>query len=50
VLNISSDEEQITEMIKRVSKIEILDSEKQEKLKQYFDYENGLWSPKGVLI
>lgn len=50
VLNISSDEEQTTEMIKRVSKIEILDSEKQEKLKQHFHYENGLWSSRGVLI
>ena len=46
IMSISSDETQIKEMLKEVSEIEILDSEKQQKLTKYFDFNEGFWSIK----
>jgi hypothetical protein len=45
-MRISSDETQIRMMLKEVSEIEILNSEKQQKLTKYFDFNEGFWSIK----
>ena len=48
IFSTSTDEDEITRMIERVAEIEILDSEKRDKLKKYFDYNDGYWSIRGV--